>query len=135
MKSIPRSDTKQGPEDWFTGKVYLDTLKPADNGSRLAVTSVHFTPGAYTAWHSHPKGQTLYVTEGVGVIQNRGGKIQVIRPGDVIWTEPGEEHWHGATPHSFMTHLALQELDDQGNLADWHEHVTTDEYKQQPETN
>src|SRR4051794_24303811 len=112
MKKIPRTKTNKGPKEWFTGEVYLDTLKDASEDSRLAVTSVHFTPGARTAWHKHPKGQTLYVIEGVGVIQHRGGPIEIIRPGDVIWTDPNEEHWHGASSNQFMTHLAMQELDD-----------------------
>lgn len=132
MKKLPRTKTKQGPEEWFTGKVYLDQLKPAMNESKFSMLSVHFTPGARTAWHKHPHGQTLYVLEGVGVIQRRGGPIEVIRPGDVIWTEPGEEHWHGATTDNFMSHIALQEVDEQGDFAEWHEHVTDEEYGEQP---
>src|SRR6476661_10753713 len=132
MKILPHGKTMQGPEEWFTGKVYLDPLKPASDGSKLAVTTVHFTPGARAAWHSHPHGQTLYVTEGVGLIQRRGGPIETIRAGDVIWTEPGEEHWHGATADGFMSHIAIQDVNDQGVLADWKEHVTDEEYGQQP---
>jgi quercetin dioxygenase-like cupin family protein len=132
MKILPRTDTAEGSEEWFTGKVYVDTLKPASDAANFSVSSVHFTPGARAAWHSHPHGQTLYVTEGLGVIQRRGGSIELIRPGDVIWTEPGEEHWHGATATTFMTHIAIQSVDEQGNFADWKEHVTDEEYGQQP---
>jgi quercetin dioxygenase-like cupin family protein len=96
------------------------------------MSSVHFAAGARSAWHSHPKGQTLYVTEGLGVIQKRGEPVQLIRPGDVIWTEPNEEHWHGGSAHQDMTHLAIQEEDEQGNFADWGDHVTDEEYNQQP---
>ena len=132
MKKLPRTNTTQGSEDWFTGRVYIDLIKPATDDSKFSMSSVHFTPGARAAWHSHPHGQTLYVTEGVGLIQKRGGPIEIIRPGDVIWTEPGEEHWHGATANAFMTHLALQEVDEQGSFADWKEHVTDEEYGEQP---
>lgn len=132
MQFLSHQPTAQGPKDWFTGNVFIDTLKPVTDDSKVLMSSVHFTPGARAAWHSHPHGQTLYVTEGVGLIQRRGGPIEVIRPGDVIWTEPGEEHWHGATSDTFMTHIALQETDDSGSLADWKEHVTDEEYGQQP---
>ena len=90
-------DTAPGPEDWFTGAVYLDSVAAPSDGSRLSASSVHFTPGARTAWHTHPNGQTIYVTEGIGLCQSRGGPIDVIRPGDRVFFEPGEEHWHGAT--------------------------------------
>jgi quercetin dioxygenase-like cupin family protein len=97
--------------------------------SRIAASSVRFTPGAHTAWHSHPNGQTIYVTEGVGLCQRRGGPVEVIRPGDRVFFEPGEEHWHGATPNRFMTHLAMHQADDEGNVVTWGEHLTEDEYK------
>ena len=90
----------------------------------MAAASVHFTPGARTAWHTHPFGQNIYVTEGVGRCQRRGGPVEVIRPGDRVFFEPGEDHWHGAAPNRFMTHLAMQEVDDQGSLVTWGEHVT-----------
>jgi quercetin dioxygenase-like cupin family protein len=121
-------ETAAGPSDWFTGSVYLDTVAAPPEPSRLRALSVHFTPGARTAWHTHPHGQTIYVTEGVGRCQRRGGDIKVIRPGDRVFFEPDEEHWHGAAPDRFMTHLAMQEVDDQGNAATWGEHVTDDEY-------
>ena len=100
--------------------------------SRLSASSVHFTPGARTAWHTHPNGQTIYVTEGVGLCQRRGGPVEVIRPGDRVFFEPGEEHWHGAAPNRFMTHLAMLQVDDEGKNATWGEHVTDEEYHQQP---
>ena len=126
------SETTTGPDDWFTGTVYIDTIATPSAASRLQAINVHFTPGARTAWHSHPKGQTLYVTEGVGRVQRRGGPVEVIRPGDRVFFEPGEEHWHGADTNRFMTHLAMYEIDDQGNSATWGEHVTDEEYRQQP---
>ena len=93
---------------------------------------MHFTPGARTAWHTHPHGQTIWVTEGVGLCQRRGGPIEVIRPGDRVFFEPGEDHWHGAAPNRFMTHLAMQQVDDQGNAATWGDHVSDEEYGTQP---
>jgi quercetin dioxygenase-like cupin family protein len=125
-------DTTAGPEDWFTGAVYLDSVAAPSGGSRLSASSVHFTPGARTAWHTHANGQTIYVTEGIGLCQCRGGPIDVIRPGDRVFFEPGEEHWHGATPSRFMTHVAMVEVDDDGNVASWGEHVTDDEYGAAP---
>ena len=125
--------TMAGPPDWFTGPVYVDTVATPSGQSRLNASCVHFAPGARTAWHTHPNGQTIYVTEGVGRCQRRGGPIEVIRPGDRIFFEPGEEHWHGAAPDRFMTHLGMLEVDAEGTSATWGEHVTDDEYDQQPE--
>ncbi|MDP9313678.1 MAG: cupin domain-containing protein [Chloroflexota bacterium] len=125
-------DTHAGPSAWFTGAVLVDTVASPSTGSRLSASSVHFAPCARTAWHTHPNGQTIYVTEGIGLCQWRGGPSEVIRPGDRVFFEPGEEHWHGAAPNRFMTHLAMLEVDDQGNAAIWGEHVTDDEYGQQP---
>jgi quercetin dioxygenase-like cupin family protein len=125
-------ETGRGPADWFTGSVYLDPVATPSEHSRVSATSVHFTPGARTAWHTHPNGQTIYVTEGVGRAQRRGGPIEVIRPGDRVFFEPGEEHWHGAAPNRFMSHLALVEVDDEGNAATWGEHVTEEEYNAAP---
>jgi quercetin dioxygenase-like cupin family protein len=122
-------ETMAGPGEWFTGTVYVDAVAVPAGSSRLSASSVHFTPGARTAWHMHPNGQTIYVTEGVGLAQGRGGPIEVIRPGDRVFFEPREEHWHGAAPGRFMTHLAMLEVDDEGNSATWGEHVTDDEYK------
>jgi quercetin dioxygenase-like cupin family protein len=121
-------ETIVGPSDWFTGDVYLDSVAAPSGPSRLQATSVHFTPGARTAWHTHPNGQTIYVTEGIGRCQSRGGQVEVIRPGDRVFFEPGEEHWHGAAPDRFMTHLAMQQLDEEGNAAEWGDHVTDEEY-------
>jgi quercetin dioxygenase-like cupin family protein len=126
------SATTPGPSDWFTGTVYIDTVAAPSAGSRLSASSVHFTPEARTAWHTHPNGQTIWVTEGVGLCQRRGGPVEVIRPGDRAFFEPGEEHWHGATANRFMTHLAMLEVDDEGKSATWGEHVSDEEYGQQP---
>ena len=120
--------TAPGSSDWFTGAVYIDTVATPSAPSRLGAASVHFTPGARTAWHTHPFGQTIFVTEGVGRCQRRGGPIEAIRPGDRVYFEPGEEHWHGAAPDRFMTHLAMHEVDDQGSPVSWGEHVTDEEY-------
>ena len=125
-------ETTRGPADWFTGTVYLDTLAVPASPSRVAASSVHFAPGARTAWHTHPLGQTIFVTEGIGRCQHRGGPVEVIRPGDRVRFEPGEHHWHGAAPTRFMTHLALLQVDDAGNSATWGEHVTDEEYGAEP---
>jgi quercetin dioxygenase-like cupin family protein len=121
-------ETGRGPEEWFTGTVYLDAIATPIGNSRVSAVSVHFTPGARTAWHTHPNGQTIYVLEGIGRAQRRGGPIEIIHPGDRVFFEPGEEHWHGAAPYRFMTHLALLDVDDEGNNATWGQHVTDDEY-------
>lgn len=125
-------NTNAGSQEWFTGAVFVDTVAAPSTGSRLSASSVHFTPGARTAWHTHPNGQTIWVTEGVGLCQRRAGPIEVIRPGDSVFFEPGEEHWHGATATRFMTHLAMLEVDDDGNSATWGAHVSDAEYGQQP---
>ena len=125
-------DTSAGPTDWFTGSVYVDTVAAPSAGSRLSASSVHFTPGARTAWHTHPNGQTIWVLEGVGLCQRRGGAVEVIRPGDRVFFEPGEEHWHGAAATRFMTHIAMLDVDDEGNNAIWGEHVTDAEYAAAP---
>ena len=127
-------DTMSGPGDWFTGTVYMDAVATPTETSRLSATRVHFTPGARTAWHTHPNGQTIYVLEGVGLCQRRGGAIELIRPGDRVFFEPGEEHWHGATATRLMTHLAMLQLDDEGNNATWLTHVTDAEYGAAPST-
>ena len=126
------AETVAGPSEWFTGKVYVDAIATPSDPSRLSASSVHFTPGARTAWHTHPNGQTLYVVEGVGLAQRRGGPIEVIRPGDRVFFEPGEEHWHGAAPDRFMTHLAMLDVDDVGKNATWGAHVTDEEYNAAP---
>jgi quercetin dioxygenase-like cupin family protein len=126
------NETMRGPSEWFTGAVYIDAVATPSADSRVQASSVHFTPGARTAWHTHPNGQTIYVTEGVGLAQRRGGPIEVIRPGDRVFFEPGGEHWHGAAPDRFMTHLAMVQVDDEGNAATWGEHVTDEEYSAAP---
>jgi quercetin dioxygenase-like cupin family protein len=125
-------DTTPGPSEWFTGVVFNDAVAAPSATSRLSASSVHFTPGARTAWHTHPNGQTIYVTEGLGRCQRRGGPVEIIRPGDRVFFEPGEEHWHGAAPNRFMTHLAMLQVDDEDKSATWGEHVTDEEYNQQP---
>ena len=122
------TDTAAGPSEWFTGTVYIDAVATPSSASRLSASSVHFTPGARTAWHTHPNGQTIYVIEGVGLAQRRGGPMEVIRPGDRVFFEPGEDHWHGAAPTRFMTHLAMLEVDENGAAATWGDHVTDGEY-------
>jgi len=125
-------DTTAGPSDWFTGSVYIDAVAAPNDASRVSASSVHFTPGARTAWHSHPNGQTIFVLEGVGLCQRRSGSIEVIRPGDRVFFEPGEEHWHGAAPNRFMLHIAIVQVDDEGTTAAWGEHVSDDEYGAAP---
>ena len=112
-------DTTVGPHEWFTGSVYIDTVAVPSGPSRLSASTVRFSPGARTAWHTHPNGQTIYVTEGVGLVQRRGESIEVIRPGDRVFFEPGEDHWHGAAPSRFMTHLAMIHVGDDGTSATW----------------
>jgi quercetin dioxygenase-like cupin family protein len=121
-------ETTKGPSDWFTGDVYIDAVAAPSGPSRVSASAVHFTPGARTAWHTHPNGQTIYVLEGVGRCQRRGGPIEEIRPGDSVFFQPGEEHWHGATPTRFMLHIAMLQVDEDGNAATWGEHVTDEEY-------
>jgi quercetin dioxygenase-like cupin family protein len=125
--------TARGPSEWFTGEVHLDAIAAPADGSRVSASSVHFTPGARTAWHTHPNGQTIWVTEGVGLCQRRGGAIEVIRPGDRVFFAPGEDHWHGAAPNRFMTHVAMVEVDDEGTPATWGDHVTDEEYSAAPD--
>ena len=120
--------TVAGPADWFTGTVFIDTLAAPAGTSRLSASSVRFTPGARTAWHTHPNGQTIFVVEGVGRAQRRGGPVEEIRLGDRVFFEPGEEHWHGAAPNRFMTHIAMLDVDDEGRNAEWGAHVTDEEY-------
>jgi quercetin dioxygenase-like cupin family protein len=124
--------TTAGPADWFTGAVFVDTVTTPTGASRLLASAVHFTPGARTAWHTHPNGQTIYVLEGVGLCQRRGGPVEAIRPGDRVFFEPGEDHWHGAAATRFMTHIAMVEVDDEGTSATWGDHVTDEEYAAAP---
>jgi len=117
----------KGPAEWFTGTVRIDPLFQTEAPARVAGASVTFEPGARTAWHTHPLGQTLIVTAGFGRVQREDGPIEEIRPGDVVWFPPGERHWHGASPETAMTHIALQEKLD-GKVVDWLEHVTDAQY-------
>lgn len=131
MKYTPNSTpTVKGPAAWFTGDVYIDSIKDPDKQSPVGYAHVRFTPRAHTAWHTHPKGQTLYVTDGIGLVCRRGGKPQQIRPGDSVYIEPSEEHWHGAAPHRFMSHIAVQEADKSGKAVTWLAHVTDEKYQQ-----
>lgn len=125
---LNRTSTNPGPQEWFTGSVFIDTIAAPSGGSRVSAASVHFTPGARTAWHTHPHGQTIWVTEGVGLCQHRGGAVKVIRAGDRVFFAPGEDHWHGAAPDRFMTHVAISEVDDDGSAATWDAHVSDAEY-------
>jgi len=118
----------KGPAEYFTGAVRIDPLFQAPDPARAVGASVTFEPGARTAWHRHPLGQTLIVTAGWGRVQRWGGPIEDIRPGDVIWFEPGEKHWHGATPTTAMTHIAIQERLD-GKTVDWMEKVSDEHYQ------
>jgi quercetin dioxygenase-like cupin family protein len=133
MKITRNLETSPGPSDRFTGSVYVDTIATPSEASRLGAASVHFTPAARTAWHTHPHGQTIWVTEGIGLCQREGGSIEVIRPGDRVFFEPGENHWHGAAPSRFMTHIAMQLADESGGPVTWGEHVTDEEYGEAPE--
>jgi quercetin dioxygenase-like cupin family protein len=128
---IKRADSQSssiGSSDWFTGTVRIDPLFEAPEPARVRGASVTFEPGARTAWHTHPLGQTLLVTSGLGWAQHEGGAVAEIRPGDVVWFPPGEKHWHGATPTTAMTHIAIQEASD-GKVVEWMEHVTDAEYR------
>ena len=127
---IKRAGTQpsgQGSADWFTGTVRIDPLFTAPDPARARGASVTFEPGARTAWHTHPLGQTLIVTAGSGRVQREGGPIEEIRPGDVIWFATGEKHWHGAAPTTSMTHIAIQEALN-GKVVDWMEKVSDDQY-------
>jgi quercetin dioxygenase-like cupin family protein len=118
----------KGPADWFTGAVRIDRLVDAPAPARIAAASVTFEPGARTAWHTHPLGQTLIVTTGCGWAQRWGGPVEEIRPGDVVWFPPGEKHWHGATATTAMTHVAIQEKQD-GKAVEWMEKVSDEQYR------
>lgn len=120
--------TKRGPAEYFTGTVWLDELSTAPQASDVRVVMVTFEPGARTAWHTHPHGQLLHVVAGLGRVQRAGGKMIEVRPGDVIWFEPGERHWHGAAPNHLMIHLAVQRADEAGRAATWQEHVSDADY-------
>ena len=127
---IQRAGTQpsaKGPSDWFTGEVRIDPLFQAPDPALVQGVSVTFEPGARTAWHTHPLGQTLVVTAGCGRVQRDGGTVEEIRPGDVVWIAPGEKHWHGAAPATAMTHIAIHERQG-GKAVDWLEHVSDEQY-------
>lgn len=121
-------DTRKAPADWFTGDVYIDAMAEVTADNRVIASLVHFMPGARTAWHTHPHGQTIFVTEGVGRCQKRGGPIEELRPGDRVFFAPGEDHWHGAAPNRLMVHVAMVQVDEAGKSADWGMLVTDAEY-------
>jgi quercetin dioxygenase-like cupin family protein len=129
IKRIGSQPSGKGPADWFTGTVRIDPLFQTTAPARAAGASVTFEPGARTAWHTHPLGQTLIVTAGCGWAQREGGPIEEIHPGDVVWFPPGEKHWHGASPTTAMTHIAIQENLD-GKVVDWMEKVSDEQYRQ-----
>ena len=127
IRRVGSQEFTKGSADWFTGNVRIDPLFEAPEPARVRCASVSFEAGARTAWHTHPLGQTLIVTSGVGWAQRAGGVIEEIRPGDVVWFAPGEKHWHGATPTTAMTHIAIQEALD-GNVVHWMEDVSDQDY-------
>ena len=127
VKRAGSQPSGKGPSDWFTGTVRIDPLFPVTPPARAAGNAVTFEPGARTAWHTHPLGQTLIVTAGAGRVQRWSEPIEDIRPGEVVWFEPGEKHWHGASATTAMTHIAIQEALD-GKSVEWLEHVTNDQY-------
>jgi quercetin dioxygenase-like cupin family protein len=125
---IGSQSSAKGPADWFTGTVRLDPLFQAPEPARVSGAHVTFEPGARTAWHTHPLGQTLIVTSGCGWVQREGGAVEEIHPGDVVWFAPAEKHWHGATAKTAMTHIAIQESLN-GKAVDWMEKVTDEQYR------
>lgn len=128
IKRAGSQPSGKGSADWFTGTVRFDPLIQAADPARVQATTVTFEPGARTAWHTHPLGQTLIITAGCGRAQRWGGPLEEIRPGDVVWFAPGEKHWHGAAPATAMTHIAIQERLD-GKVVDWMEHVSDEQYQ------
>ena len=128
IKRVGSRPSGKASAEWFTGYVRIDPLLEAQDPARVAGAQVTFEPGARTVWHSHPLGQNLIVTSGCGRVQRWGGPIEEIRPGDVVWFQAGEKHWHGATPTTAMTHIAIQEKLD-GKVVDWMEHVSDEQYK------
>ena len=127
IKRAGSQPSGKGPTDWFTGTVRIDPLIQTSAPARVGGAAVTFEPGARTAWHTHPLGQTLIVTAGCGLAQRWGGAIEEIRPGDVVWFPPNEKHWHGASPTTAMTHIAIQEALD-GKFVEWMEQVTDEQY-------
>ncbi len=128
IKRVGTQPSGRGPAAYFTGPVRIDPLFQPPDPARVRGASVTFEPGARTAWHTHPLGQTLIVTAGRGWVQRKGGPVEEIQPGDVVWFAPNERHWHGATPTTGMTHIAIQEALD-GKVVEWMEHVTDSQYQ------
>jgi quercetin dioxygenase-like cupin family protein len=128
IKRVGSEPSGKGPADWFTGTVRIDPLFTAPDPARVGGALVTFEPGARTAWHTHPLGQTLIVTAGRGWVQCVGGPVEEIRPGDVVWFAPGEKHWHGATATTAMSHIAIQERLN-GSAVEWMEHVSDADYQ------
>jgi quercetin dioxygenase-like cupin family protein len=136
VQKLQKQPSTKGPAEMFTGDVYFDVVYRGEEPSRMRVNVVRFAPCARTAWHTHAMGQTLHVTDGVGLVQSRGGAVVVMHPGDTVYTPPGEWHWHGAAPEHFMTHLAMWEGPDPDSgkpETEWGEHVTDDEYQDRRE--
>src|SRR5215207_4558802 len=129
IKRVGSQASAKGPAEWFTGAVRVDPLFSAPDPARVGGASVTFEPGARTAWHTHPLGQTLIVTSGLGRVQREGGAVEEIRPGDVVWFPPGEKHWHGAAATTAMSHIAIQEHLN-GKVVDWMEQVSDEQYRQ-----
>ncbi len=132
MRKQPRTPSSKGPSEMFVGDVWFDVIAAGEPPSRLRVNLVRFAPGARTAWHRHANGQTLHVTDGVGLVGTRDGTVVVMRPGDTVHTPPGEWHWHGAAPEHFMAHLAMWESlgpDQEGPETEWAEHLGDDQYR------
>lgn len=127
IRRVGSQGSAKGPAEWFTGGVRIDPLFQSPDPARVSGASVTFDPGARTAWHTHPLGQTLIITAGCGWVQRADGPVEEVRPGDVVWFGPGEKHWHGGTPTTGMTHIAIQERLD-GTVGDWMEHVTDEQY-------
>lgn len=127
IKRVGAQESGKGPAEWFTGEVRIDPLFEAAEPARVRGASVTFEPGARTAWHNHPLGQTLLITAGAGRVQRAGGPIEEVHPGDVVWFSPNEKHWHGATPSTAMSHLAIQEA-LAGEVVVWMEHVSDEQY-------
>ena len=134
IKRAGSQPSGKGPADWFTGTVRIDPLFQPAAPARAAGAQVTFEPGARTAWHTHPLGQTLIVTSGLGLVQRHGGAVEEIRPGDVVWFAPGEKHWHGASPTVAMAHIAIHEQLD-GKVVDWMEQVSDAQYTARPSAN
>lgn len=128
MEKLARTPTATGPDSWFTGQVLMDAIRGPRGESRVAMNHVHFAPGARTHWHWHPVGQTLYGTDGVGLVVTRSGEVLTLEPGRTVWIPPREEHWHGALATSLMSHIAAQEADEEDETVIWLEPVSEEDF-------